>query len=46
MLHRDYVTSDYLAGYDHMPYIPFPENWPVYTPAQKVRYSSVFITLF
>ena len=25
------------AGYDHMPYIPFPPSWPVYTPAQKVR---------
>ena len=23
-----------------MPYIPFPESWPVYTPAQKVRASS------
>ncbi|KAH9484751.1 Indole-3-pyruvate monooxygenase YUCCA1 [Psilocybe cubensis] len=22
--------------YDHMPYIPFPSTWPVYTPAQKL----------
>lgn len=22
--------------YDHMPYMPFPENWPVFTPKDKV----------
>ncbi|KAF7773525.1 hypothetical protein Agabi119p4_5692 [Agaricus bisporus var. burnettii] len=22
--------------YDHMPYIPFPENWPIYSPAKKL----------
>ncbi|KAF9779781.1 hypothetical protein BJ322DRAFT_1012818 [Thelephora terrestris] len=22
--------------YDHMPYLPFPPNWPVWTPAQKL----------
>lgn len=22
--------------YDHMPYMPFPENWPVYTPKDKM----------
>ncbi|KAJ7624507.1 hypothetical protein FB45DRAFT_728756, partial [Roridomyces roridus] len=22
--------------YDHMPYIPFPSTWPVYTPARKI----------
>ena len=22
--------------YDHMPYIPFPENWPVFTPKGKL----------
>ncbi|WP_198556379.1 NAD(P)/FAD-dependent oxidoreductase [Glaciecola sp. 33A] len=22
--------------YDHMPYLPFPENWPVFTPKDKV----------
>lgn len=22
--------------FDHMPYIPFPESWPVFTPAQKL----------
>ncbi|KAF9037135.1 hypothetical protein BJ165DRAFT_576244 [Panaeolus papilionaceus] len=22
--------------YDHMPYLPFPPNWPVYTPALKL----------
>ncbi|MEP2103618.1 MAG: NAD(P)/FAD-dependent oxidoreductase [Parasphingorhabdus sp.] len=22
--------------YDHMPYIPFPENWPIYTPKDKL----------
>lgn len=25
-----------VVWYDHMPYIPFPANWPVYTPAQKL----------
>ncbi|KXN87226.1 putative indole-3-pyruvate monooxygenase YUCCA8 [Leucoagaricus sp. SymC.cos] len=22
--------------YDHLPYLPFPPNWPVYTPAKKL----------
>ncbi|KAI0757757.1 FAD/NAD(P)-binding domain-containing protein [Daedaleopsis nitida] len=22
--------------YDHLPYLPFPASWPVYTPAQKL----------
>ena len=22
--------------YDHLPYIPFPENWPVFTPKDKL----------
>ncbi|CCL99946.1 uncharacterized protein FIBRA_01971 [Fibroporia radiculosa] len=22
--------------YDHLPYLPFPSTWPVYTPAQKL----------
>ncbi|KAI0791868.1 hypothetical protein C8Q75DRAFT_876016 [Abortiporus biennis] len=22
--------------FDHLPYLPFPETWPVYTPAQKL----------
>lgn len=22
--------------YDHMPYLPFPENWPIFTPKDKV----------
>lgn len=22
--------------YDHMPYLPFPENWPVFTPKDKL----------
>ncbi|RWH72909.1 MAG: NAD(P)/FAD-dependent oxidoreductase [Mesorhizobium sp.] len=22
--------------YDHLPYMPFPENWPVYTPKDKI----------
>ncbi|KAJ6488872.1 hypothetical protein C8R45DRAFT_1053267 [Mycena sanguinolenta] len=22
--------------YDHMPYIPFPSTWPIYTPAKKL----------
>ncbi|KAF7798202.1 hypothetical protein EIP86_009419 [Pleurotus ostreatoroseus] len=22
--------------FDHMPYLPFPDSWPVYTPAQKL----------
>lgn len=25
-----------VVWYDHMPYIPFPATWPVYTPAQKL----------
>ncbi|MCW1383712.1 NAD(P)/FAD-dependent oxidoreductase [Novosphingobium sp. KCTC 2891] len=33
--------------YDHMPYLPFPESWPVYTPKDKMGdwlefYASVF----
>jgi hypothetical protein len=27
----------FVEGYDHMPYIPFPPTWPVYSPAQKVK---------
>ncbi|CCM06437.1 uncharacterized protein FIBRA_08699 [Fibroporia radiculosa] len=26
----------YYTGYDHLPYMPFPPSWPVYTPAQKL----------
>lgn len=22
--------------YDHLPYMPFPENWPIYTPKDKI----------
>jgi cation diffusion facilitator CzcD-associated flavoprotein CzcO len=22
--------------YDHLPYIPFPENWPVFAPKDKI----------
>ncbi|KAI0089780.1 hypothetical protein BDY19DRAFT_85160 [Irpex rosettiformis] len=25
-----------VVWYDHMPYLKFPESWPVYTPAQKL----------
>ncbi|KAI0697450.1 FAD/NAD(P)-binding domain-containing protein [Cytidiella melzeri] len=25
-----------VVWYDHMPYVPFPSSWPVYTPAQKL----------
>ncbi|TFY76570.1 hypothetical protein EWM64_g7442, partial [Hericium alpestre] len=25
-----------VLGYDHMPYLPFPPTWPVYTPAPKL----------
>ncbi|KAI0344345.1 FAD/NAD-P-binding domain-containing protein [Trametopsis cervina] len=25
-----------VVWYDHMPYMPFPPSWPVYTPAQKL----------
>ncbi|KAL4064294.1 hypothetical protein V8B97DRAFT_1920121 [Scleroderma yunnanense] len=25
-----------VEGYDHMPYLPFPPSWPVYTPALKL----------
>ena len=33
--------------YDHMPYLPFPENWPVFTPKDKMAdwleaYASIF----
>ena len=31
----------FVEGYAHMPYIPFPPPWPVYTPSRKV---SVVIT--
>ncbi|KAF1993021.1 dimethylaniline monooxygenase (N-oxide forming) [Amniculicola lignicola CBS 123094] len=24
------------VGYDHMPYVPFPPNWPVFTPKDKL----------
>ena len=22
--------------YDHMPYLPFPDHWPIYTPKDKM----------
>jgi putative flavoprotein involved in K+ transport len=22
--------------YDHMPYLPFPDQWPIYTPKDKM----------
>ncbi|EKM55953.1 uncharacterized protein PHACADRAFT_144909 [Phanerochaete carnosa HHB-10118-sp] len=25
-----------VVWYDHMPYLPFPPSWPVYTPAMKI----------
>ena len=31
-----YSFSDRIVGYDHMPYLPFPPSWPVYTPALKL----------
>ncbi|KAJ3520840.1 hypothetical protein NM688_g9104 [Phlebia brevispora] len=31
---------------DHMPYIPFPESWPVFTPAQKVCFASILPDVF
>ena len=26
----------FVEGYGHMPYIPFPPPWPVYTPARYI----------
>jgi putative flavoprotein involved in K+ transport len=33
--YRSLVLHD-PVWYDHLPYIPFPENWPVFTPKDKV----------
>lgn len=33
--YRSLVLHD-PVWYDHLPYVPFPENWPVFTPKDKV----------
>lgn len=33
--YRSLVLHD-PVGYDHLPYLPFPENWPVFTPKDKM----------
>ena len=33
--YRSLVLHD-PVWYDHMPYLPFPENWPVFTPKDKM----------
>ena len=33
--YRSLVLHD-PVGYDHMPYLPFPQNWPVFTPKDKM----------
>jgi putative flavoprotein involved in K+ transport len=33
--YRSLVLHDPI-WYDHLPYIPFPENWPVFTPKDKI----------
>ena len=32
----DSLTLHDPVWYDHLPYLPFPENWPVYTPKDKM----------
>ena len=44
--YRSLVLHD-PVWYDHMPYLPFPENWPVFTPKDKMgdwleAYASIF----
>ncbi|KAF9522146.1 FAD/NAD-binding domain-containing protein [Crepidotus variabilis] len=29
--------------YDHMPYLPFPPTWPIFSPAKKVVFDSLHI---
>ena len=31
-----FTVSPCVRRYDHLPYIPFPESWPVFTPRDKV----------
>ena len=44
--YRSLVLHD-PVWYDHMPYLPFPDNWPVFTPKDKMgdwldAYASIF----
>lgn len=44
--YRSLVLHD-PVWYDHLPYLPFPENWPVFTPKDKMgdwleAYASIF----
>ena len=44
--YRSLVLHD-PVWYDHLPYLPFPENWPVFTPKDKIgdwleAYASIF----
>lgn len=35
--HRyEYLSLHFPHWADHLPYFPFPERWPTYTPAQKM----------
>ena len=33
--YRSLVLHD-PVWYDHLPYLPFPDNWPVFTPKDKM----------
>ena len=33
--YRQLVLHD-PVWYDHMPYVPFPDNWPIFTPKDKM----------
>jgi putative flavoprotein involved in K+ transport len=44
--YRSLVLHD-PVWYDHLPYLPFPDTWPVYTPKDKIadfleHYASIF----
>lgn len=42
----DSLTLHDTVWYDHMPYIPFPAHWPVYTPKDKMGdWLEAYVTL-
>ena len=44
--YRSLVLHD-PVWYDHMPYLPFPENWPVFTPKDKMGdWLEAYVSLF
>jgi len=44
--YRSLVLHD-PVWYDHLPYLPFPENWPVFTPKDKMGdWLEAYATLF